>query len=315
MATDPNILDLGFNMPEMILESVIRDGLQNVRNDPTIIPTIFNQLTRTYNTPKYGTNELAKIQAVVNSKTTAVVYTYHDVDAKSPCFSIMVGSDDEFKQRAHLDDEYVSESEPITDPTELADLIIVPGIVAATYDPTSGRVAIGDGADLSSCYRGMLFLDALGNTFVMNSGINNLPGQKCIFLDKNLLVPPDLSGPCTIQSSLTSNVNEIKGVSSEVKLVIGVHTKDVLLTKYLYILLKYFILSRKKDLISRGFYLATYNGSDFNRNQELLGNHIYTRFLTVSGKVDDTWRQGQVVQIDAIEIQPTPIDSTVTSKA
>jgi hypothetical protein len=313
MGTQPNILDLGFNLPELIIESIIRDGLQNIRNDATIIPAIFNQLTRDYNSQKYGTSELTKIQNVVNSKTTAVVYSYHDVDAKSPCFSIMVGNDDESKPRAHLDDEYIPEEEPITDPILLNDLKIVTGITVLAYDPLTGRVSISDASDLSEVYKGMYFFDGSNTQFTILSGINNLPGQKCIFIGSNQTV--NTSGACLIQSSLTTTLTEIKGVTADVKLIIGVHTKDALLTKYLYILLKYFILSRKFDLISRGFYLATWNGSDFTRNQEIQGNHIYTRFLTVSGKVDDTWRLDQIDQVDFIEIEPTPIEGQDTESA
>jgi hypothetical protein len=83
----------GFILPELIVESIIRDGLINVRNDPTIIDSIFAQLTRSYNNRKYGETELTKIKALI-LHDIAVLYSYHQVDAKDQSISIMVGTDD-----------------------------------------------------------------------------------------------------------------------------------------------------------------------------------------------------------------------------
>ncbi len=72
--------------------------------------------------------------------------------------------------------------------------------------------------------------------------------------------------------------------------------------KYLYTLVKYVLLSRKRDLISRGLILATFQGSDFTRNMEMQGDITYSRFLTISGKVQDYWRGDQVALIDNVEV-------------
>src|SRR5579863_9750659 len=110
----PNAIGIGFKMPELIVESIIRDGLQNVNADPSIIDYVFNELTRTYNQQKYGQAEILRIKALL-AKPLAIVYSYVEVDAKSPCYSIMLGADDEDKKRAQLADFYEYITEPITD--------------------------------------------------------------------------------------------------------------------------------------------------------------------------------------------------------
>ena len=70
---------------------------------------------------------------------------------------------------------------------------------------------------------------------------------------------------------------------------IGIHTKEQLLTKYLYNITKYFILSAKEDLIRQNFIIATFRGSDFTRDASWQGDHVYTRFLNISGKTEDSW--------------------------
>ena len=70
---------------------------------------------------------------------------------------------------------------------------------------------------------------------------------------------------------------------------VGIHTKEQLLTKYLYHITKYFILSAKEDLIRQNFIIATFRGSDFTRDAAWQGDHVYTRFLNISGKTEDSW--------------------------
>ena len=78
---------------------------------------------------------------------------------------------------------------------------------------------------------------------------------------------------------------------------VGIHTKEQLLTKYLYHITKYFILSAKEDLIRQNFIIATFKGSDFTRDSSWQGDHVYTRFLNISGKTEDSW-----VNLDEIVI-------------
>lgn len=295
----------GFILPELIIESLIRDGIQNVNNDPTIIDSVFSQLTRAYNSRKYGVSEITKIKALL-AKPIAVVYSYHEVDAKVPCFSIVVGSDTEDKGLARMGDYEAAFDTEITDETVLAGLIKVANVLPTGYDPISGCVKVGDGVDLSAAYRNCVFVDGSNAEHVLIAGIDNNPGEKAFFIAPNSTV--DLINPGNIRSSLNYEEFEVRGVTGNVQLVIGCHAKDALTVKYLYILLKYFILSRKYDMIKRDMFLATYSGSDFNRDAAYIGDQVFTRFLTINAKVEDRWRSDQVVLIDQIIIEPVPID-------
>lgn len=296
----------GFILPELIIESIIRDGMQNVVADPTIIDSIFAQLTRAYNNRKYGDTEIAKIKQMIQ-KEVAVVFSYNQVDAKVPCYSIMIGSDNEAKPRAHLDDFYEEREEQIVDEAELEALHRVDDIQVLSYDENSGKVLVSDATDLSPVYKGMIFVDSLGTEHDIVGGINNATGDKSFFVNKRDEVDfSDDSG--YIKSSLDYKRYDLRGVTGDIQLVVGCHAKDALTVKYMYVLLKYFILSRKHDMIKRSLYLATYSGSDFGRDSSYGGDQVMTRFLTINAKVDDTWRSDQVVLIDNIEVDPIPIE-------
>lgn len=299
MAVD---LTLGFNMPELIVESIIRDGFQNIKDDLTIIDRLFSQLARTYNQEKYGTTEIDKIKTMVQ-KPIAVVYDYGEVDAHPMTYSIMIGADDEDRRRAHMND-FAEQSIAAKTPA-----IVVPSFVPTSYDPNSGLVRVPDGVDLTNGFKGQIFVDNASNEFELEGGVNNLPGQKCFVLAKHLTI--DLGGNCLIRSFVNFTRFEVKQLTSDVKLVIGVHSKDALTTKYLYLLLKYFIFSRKFDMISRGLYVASFNGSDFTRDKTYQGDKVYTRFCTVIGKVDDRWRADEVQVVEQVDdSQVVPIDES-----
>lgn len=302
MAAD---ITLGFNMPELIVESIIRDGFQNVLADLTIIDRLFSQLTRSYNNTKYGQAEIDKIKALI-AKPIAVVYDYGEVDSHNMSYSIMLGSDDEDKRRAHIGDFAEEKRELITDPIKLAALVRVPPFTATSYDPSTGIVRVPDIVDLSTAYKGLLFIDNAGAPHDLIGGIDNTPGNKMFVIGKNDDV--DLGGPVEIKSFLDYEEFEVNQLTSDIKLVVGVHSKDALTTKYLYLLLKYFIFTRKFDMISRGLYVSSFNGSDFTRDATYQGDKVYTRFLTVSGKVDDRWRGDEVDLIDRVIIIGTPGD-------
>lgn len=299
----------GFILPELIIESIIRDGLANLKANPKVVESIFAQLTRAYASRKYGDAEIAKIKTLINdkSKEIAILFSYHEVDAKPFSYSIMVGTDSEAKSRTHLDDHYEGIEEQIVDEAELEALHRVNDLEVLSYNERTGKVTVSDSTDLSPVYRNMIYVDAAENEFPILTGINNTPGDKSFFIQKQAEV--DFSEATGyIKSSLDYKAYEIRGTTSQVNLIIGVHSKDALTTKYMYILLKYFLLSRKKDLIKRGIYTMSYDGSDFNRDSQYVGDQVFSRFLTISGKIDDTWRSDEVILIDNIDIKGTPID-------
>jgi hypothetical protein len=296
---------MSFIIPELIVESLIRDGLLNIKTKPEIIDDIFSQLTKGYNR-KYGTAELEKIKAFVQ-KDFAVVYSYSQVDHQKNTISIMVGSDNEDKGRDSIGDYREPLTVQIADPVALAALVKVDDIEVLSYDPTTGKITVADTTDLSEVYRGLIFVDNEDNEFPIIGGINNEPGDKSFFIQKQAEIVTD-DPTSSIKSSLDYEQYEVKGITSDVTLVLGVHSKDVLTTKYMYVLLKYFLVSRKADMVKRGLIVSTLSGSDFHRDSQFAGDQVYVRFLTITGKVEDLWRSDQVQLIDNIEIDCEPVE-------
>jgi hypothetical protein len=287
-----------FILPDLVIESVIRDGFENVRRDLSIIDDIFASFTQAHLTPKYGAAEIAKIKNFVANKEVGVVNAFSQVNANLPCISIQLLDDVEDQAHNFMDDFEEDLRLPLSEEEEAA-LIVLENIIPEYYDINSGSIGIPDSIDLSPIYANLLFVDANGNEFPIVGSINNTVGTKSIGVLKGSNVI--ISDLCHIKSSLNYKQYEKRGTIETEKLLIGIHTEERLVTIYLYQLIKYFLLSRKPDLISRGFQKSTFSGSDFTRNLEY-GEPVFDRFITATGLIQNSWLSDKVELIDNIDV-------------
>jgi len=292
---------MSFVLADLVVESVIRDGLANITKNPTIIDSVFGTLTANYNMRKYGAKELDRLRTFISEKQIKVVHSFGEIDTKVPCFSIQLGNDIDAKREARLGDfdgELIEAFEEDSD--EYQDTILVANQIPTAYDSTSGRLSFDLSVDLSEVSKNKKFVNADGEFIIVGPVINTM-AERSVFLQKDLSI--DLAKPGSILSQLNYKQTEVNGVHSDVSILVGIHSKDALTTKYMYILLKYFMLSRKSDLIKRCFIASSFQGSDFTRNMEIKGDMVYTRFFTVTGKIEDSWRGDEVELFDQLQVQ------------
>lgn len=293
---------MGIHLSDLIVESIIRDGIEFLKQNPDRVDDIFKPLTRIYNQRKYGQAEIEKIKTMLATKNIAVVHSFHEAAAKSPCYSIQLGTESEAKERAHLGD-FEEDFREDLEGAELEAYEKINPLTPTSYDPLSGKVQVVDSVDMSLVHKGYIYVDGDGIEHDIKAGISNITGNKFFFIEKQADV--NIADPGLIKSFISYSQHEVKGDTSQVNMLIGVHAKDALLTKYLYVILKYIFKSRKNDLIKRGMVNSTFQGSDFTRDLRYEGDMVYTRFFTLAGQVDDTWRSDDVELIDNVVIDAT----------
>lgn len=296
---------MGFALPDLVIESVIRDGLAAMKADLTQIDDIFSELLETYADRKYGAAEITRIKTFITDTDIAVVHSFHEGAAKSPAVSIQLGMDSDDKPKDAIDDFLEQEREPLTT-AELVPFKRVDPFTPTDYDPLSGKVSVDNSDDISAVRSGNIYVDGSSAEHTILSGILNTTANKFFFIAKNATV--DISSAGLIRSSITEKQFEIKVAVNDTQIMLGVHTKEALLTKYMYTIIKYILQSRKADLMKRCFDNPSIKGSDFTRDLEYQGDMVYTRFLTVSGRTEDTWKSGETPIIDEIEIDATAVD-------
>ena len=124
--------------------------------------------------------------------------------------------------------------------------------------------------------------------------------------DQGLALTDDFGGIGGLDVATMTNASigqDVNTIHANAVVNVGIHTKEQLVTKYLYHVVKYAILSNKEELIRQNFIIATFKGSDFSRDAGWSGDHVYTRFLNISGKTEDSW-----VNIDEIVVEGETVD-------
>jgi len=284
---------MSFTLPDLVIESVIRDGLEQVKQDNTILDDVFGNLLAVYNTRKYGTNEIQRIKDYINNHNIAVVHSFHLVASKMPCISIQLGAESEAQDYARIGDGDDIFMEALS-AQELMDNEFVNDTF--TYDPATGKVTFTNPIDATKLH--------IGNRFVQDPVDVPVLGILAdgVIIEKGLTLTAD---PAIVRSFIQERMIETSNIYDNVNLLVGIHTEEPLLTKYLYVLVKYFLKSRKQSLSARCLSETKVSGSDFTRDLGYKADNIFTRYITVMGKSSDTWRADQVDQFDCVELDVT----------
>ncbi len=275
-----------FKLTELVIESVIRDGLKlikdSINTDTDIIEDVFGEMLEPHLETYFGQKEINFIKDTILNDTIYVSQGYSLSDVKTPLISINLASNTESEQYAAFEDYLQEVDTPIT-PAE-----IVPAFNATSYNSTNGFIDLNAAnPDLSAVRIKQIFVDGDGNKYPIVGGINDATGFKHIAVDRDQPIT-NLTG-CIIQSSVESSRRVQRGVRDFEPITITIMSEQQLLTKYLYTIVKYIILSNKDKLIGRGLELSSYDGTDFMRSEHLPDN-VFARFLTIKcGFIEHTW--------------------------
>lgn len=287
----------GFALIDIFVEYVLRQGFQYIRTNPYILKTdIFYRLA---NIPKYGEKEVNRIIQYFTENEVSIVTAFPNNIDNLPCISLQLLSDQESIQHTGLSD-YVSMDQDTFKYPYKKPAIILNDITPVNYDPISGFLNFPNNTDFSAVNPFQLYIDNVGNSFTIN-GVSSSSQYAQLLLEPNLITPPSISGPGVIQSSVDYSQFIRRMTITKESVLLGVHTQDRLLTIYLYTLVKYFMLSRKTDLINLGLVNPTFEGSDFTRDLQYT-EPIFSRFFTVSSILEHTWQSTPVTPVEVVTV-------------
>ena len=71
---------------------------------------------------------------------------------------------------------------------------------------------------------------------------------------------------------------------------------------WLYYIVSYILLKRKRTAESLGLQLGTWTATDYNRNAAKLTDNIWERYIRYQAKVQNNWQDRKYLDIDQVEI-------------
>ena len=302
---------MGAPLTEFVFESVIRDGLGELRANPALLDDIFSRFLEAHFGTQYGQSKIDELKTYIANNQIKIVQSWAMVPTRLPCISIQLDTSIEDPDIQNLSNEFEDFDETIT-PT-----VIVDPVTPGTYDTVTGKLTITTG-DLSLVCPGMNYVDNSGVTFKIISA-SNVSGNKFLFIDKGQ--SPDLGGDGRVESALNIKRTERRMIRLNENIRLGCHANnDVHIAKYIYYILTFILKSRQKSLIDRGISLDFGSGSVYDRDDTFEGEHVFSRFIVVNCLSQFDWDQEEVNLVDCFDLtvkvndpNPDDEDTVVTS--
>jgi len=285
---------MGAPLTEIILERIIRYGLQELRDKPSRIDMIFDKMLLPAMVKQYGNKEIDTIKQYVLNKKIAVVQAWPIQAEKIPCYSINVVGTEEAANTAFFGDEGGYEVATRTAPVLLS-------TTPLSYDSTTGFLKLSDGTDLSNIYVGAIFTDPTGEEYEILGAILEETGRTGFAI----VYGADVTlGSSVVYGAPDYDVSDVKKTPMIENVQIGVHAgEETNLCKYLYYMLLYFIQSRRMELENIGVQLHTFTVSEFAKILDFLPDNVLSRFVTFRAKVWFSWYQDPIQSINRTGVQ------------
>jgi len=214
-----------------------------------------------------------------------------------PSISIALGNSNESNVLGTLADTtpFVNEYSPeqINQPINY----IVPPIVPKSYDQALGEITFNNASEIADVAVGMVIIDpATGNGFI----VNDKPSDTVLAINPNSVLPKSQIAIIPQYPIYRARVerNFINETYS-----IGCHTSDPSTLIFLFSVVKYTLLRYKESLLeANNFQLSSMTCSDMNHNQSFSAENVYSRFISLSGQIEESWIKAPYRVVENVSI-------------
>ena len=285
----------GIHQSDVILRTAIQAGLDDIRQNPSLLDYVFSSLPRDPLTHKeYGVQQVDSAKEWFLSQDIPVFMNTRVDENKIPCITIASQSSSE--GAATLGDVNYE----VTEDVYGTDKIVYYDLNLKSYAPTSGICSLPSDAEIE-LFAGEKILTKAGNTYEIL----------------------DVLDPWTFQiaSGISESIAQVKVISAQKAVVtleslefretleIGchAHSEPIYLT-YLWSILIFVLLRYKEELIEgRGLERTTISSSGVVLNTSFpIQQPVFTRMTTVTGFVRQYWPKFVRNPIEGMTMGPGP---------
>lgn len=272
---------------DVVIKLAVEQGLADIRANPYLIDNIMGQF-KDPALATYGQKEIDRCKEWVLNNKIEVLLRYRLDKDEFPCVTIALNSSSELEDMKHLAD--TSTESVILMPSDINKPIsyVVKPFVPTEFDINSGFVGIPSSAKNTQAIRAQMIL------------VNLSTGDGYIIIDI-------AEGGILIESGLNITASSFAIVPRypfyEAKVehsffretyTLGCHVHgDPSTLLWLHAITAYCLLRYKESLLeARGFTQTTISSSDIAPNQHMSqpgGENIFSRFVTLSGMVENSW--------------------------
>jgi hypothetical protein len=285
---------------DLVIKTAVELSIEDMRKNPYVIEDIFSDLIENpLLAQKYGLKEIARAKEYLLNNNIAVYMRQRLDKMEYPCITISIGSSNEDKSLATLGDLSVDFEE--YDASEIGKPIkfLVKPFQPISHDPSTGIVEIPeDIQEYRYLDKGMLLVDPeTGGAHIIqgkagNNGLQIEPGST---LPKGKIA--------VIPQYHIYKARRERAISQE-QYTIGCHTHgDPSTLIFLFSLVKYSLFRYRESLLEHNnFQLSNLSCTDMIKNEQLIEENVYSRWVTLSGQVEEDWLKTPFRYIEAVEL-------------
>ena len=287
----------GLSTTDALIKTCIELAVDDLKKNPWILESLYSPyIENPILAQKYGYKELERAKDFLNNKIH--FYQKHRKDnMEFPCVTISLSQTSEdtgLSTLADLSTEVVEyDPEQINRPISF---IIKPTQILS-YDPLTGIMEIPENENYKFISSGMGAVNPEtgdGYAIIEKAGNQGFRIEQGLDLDweKVAVVPQYLTYRARMERIVTKEQYSI-----------GCHAHgDPALTLFLYNLVKYALLRYREGLFEHyNFQLGTISATDTIENDAFQADNVYSRFITLSGQVEEYWVKTPFRKWEAID--------------
>lgn len=304
---------IGIFQGDLVIKTAIELAIEDMRKNPWVIEDIFRSLVENpLLAKKYGMKEVARAKEFLLNNNIHI-YMRHRLDKMEyPCVTITIGNSTEDKSLATLGDQSVAFEEYEPDQIGKPIRFLVKPFQPLSYDSATGVVEMPkDIEEYRYVDKGMLLVDpTTGGAFV----INGKAGDNGVQIAAGSQLP---TGKLAIIPQYHIYKARRERAISQEQYTIGCHTHgDPSTLIFLFSLVKYSLYRYREGLLEHNnFQLSNLSCTDMIKNEQMAEENVYSRWITLSGQVEESWVKTPFRFIEAISINDPERDESVTFQA
>jgi hypothetical protein len=291
---------LGVFQSDIIIRSAIIEALADIEANPWLLRYAFaslanDPLTRT----DYGEQEIERAKEWFLSTNVNVVMNLNTNEIKFPAVSITLMASNEVEGEGTLGDVHYKPQED----NDYEWPTVVGPISPTAYSVTSGIIAFDPATipDSVVLAQGMIVVTKTGVQYPILEVVDNATVQ----IQPGIVT--DLGG-LTIKPSRPAFLTQLESTVYRETYAIGCHCdSEAVHLIYLHSVIVFALLRYKQALIeARGFERTTLTSADLRRDEQMLPEMLYNRYIQISGTVRQAWPKYITRKITGTLSAPVP---------
>jgi hypothetical protein len=271
-------------------QSILQYGWDYVRANLHVLDDIFGNFKESHLQNVWGDKEINKIKTWIEENDIPIVLAWGLQAQAAPQISVHLSQVPEDVGNAFMSDWGGIEEEIVDART------IVDTFVPESYAITTTTITVPATSDLTLARPGHILKDAKGEDYM----IEYIVGQEVTIMVTADSAAPDMS-KATIKSFITTTRYKRGEAYFKENIDIGIHGHgDQNTVLWMYYIVVWILLRFKQELEKRCMDLSTFSASDFNKNNQYLGENIYSRWVRFTARTRVSWKEDVLPQIDTI---------------